>query len=41
MPNLFPHFVVGAVQVQKKIDALTGLDRVLYDAGKKEFEKVL
>ena len=26
--------------MQQKIDELTGLDRILYDAGKKEFEKV-
>lgn len=34
------HQVVGVVQVQQKIDDLTDLDRVLYTAGKKEFEKV-
>lgn len=32
--------MAGAVQVQNKIDELTELDRVLYDSGKKEFEKV-
>lgn len=32
--------MVVVVQVQQKIDELTDLDRILYDAGKKEFEKV-
>ena len=32
--------MVGAVQVQNKIDELTKLDGILYEAGKKEFEKV-
>lgn len=40
MPDLSPLSAVGAMQVQEKIDALTGLDQVLYDAGRKEFEKV-
>eukprot|EP00903_Cladosiphon_okamuranus_P011852 g11134.t2 len=36
-----PHFDSLPEKVQQKIDELTELDRVLYDAGKKEFEKRL
>lgn len=32
--------MIGTMQVQRKIDALTDLDRVLYAAGKIEYEKV-
>lgn len=40
-PDRQPHPLVGAVQVQRKIDELTDLDRVLYAAAEIEYEKVL
>lgn len=38
--SCFSCLLLVVVQVQKKIDKLTALDRLLYDAGKAAFEKV-